>query len=92
MGETGKQELYILPNKYVQPTQICNTYDSFPYDLEKKRKIDLPYPISNGSVLHFGDVNSDSYPDLLTIITANDFRKAMIFKNIPGQQGERTLE
>lgn len=31
----------------------------------------LPYPIASPPVLVFGDVDSDSYPDLLTIVTAN---------------------
>jgi hypothetical protein len=42
----------------------------------------IPYSVSSHNTLIFGDINSDSYPDLLTIVKINDFRKAMLFKNI----------
>ena len=42
---------------------------------------DLGYNLANKSYLHFGDVNSDSYPDLLVIVKMRDFRNAVLFKN-----------
>lgn len=42
----------------------------------------IPYSISAHGTLILGDINSDSYPDLMTIVTVNDFRKAVLFKNV----------
>lgn len=50
----------------------------------------IPFTIASSSTLHFGDIDSDSYPDLLTIITSNDFRKAILFKN-QNTDGKRSL-
>ena len=45
------------------------------------KEYDLGYPLSNMSLLHFGDVNSDAFPDLLAIVKVKDFRNAVLFKN-----------
>lgn len=43
----------------------------------------IPYSISSSyNTLILGDINSDSYPDMLTIVKVNNFRKAILFKNI----------
>jgi hypothetical protein len=56
-------------------------YDKFPFNINKLKILETG-KIAPGSILQFGDIDSDSYPDLLTIVTANDFRKVILYKNI----------
>lgn len=46
------------------------------------KSLPIPSPIANPAILHFGDIDSDSYPDLLTLVTVNDFRRPALLKNV----------
>lgn len=72
------------------PTEICKEFSKFPYDVSTIEILPIPFTISSTSILNFGDIDSDSYPDLLTIITSKDFRKAALFKNT-NIEGKRSL-
>jgi hypothetical protein len=44
--------------------------------------LSTPQQIYSDGILNFGDIDSDSYPDLLTIVVVNDFRKPVLYKNV----------
>lgn len=81
VGETGKEYMQIVYNTNPETKQICQILPDFPFDVRKAQNLMLPFPISSPPILHFGDVDSDSYPDLLTIVTTNDFRRPALYKN-----------
>lgn len=37
--------------------------------------------MASNSIINFGDINSDSLPDMLVIVTSSDFRKAVLMMN-----------
>ena len=49
--------------------------------MAKVKTIAAPYSLQSGAILNFGDIDSDSYPDLLTIANVNDFNKVALYKN-----------
>lgn len=54
-------------------------------------KIALNTPISGGGIIQLGDVDSDSFPDLLAIATVNDFRKIILLRNVEAEGGGRNF-
>ena len=70
-------------------TEICEKYSKFIFDKNKIKKIDLKYKLASNAVMHFGDVDSDSYPDLLTVVEINNAQKACLFQNSKGSNDER---
>ncbi len=81
VGQTGKEYVQIVYNNNREAKQICQLLPEFPFDIRMAVNLTLPYPIASPPVLVFGDVDSDSYPDLLTIVTANQFRRPALYKN-----------
>jgi hypothetical protein len=56
-------------------------HNSFPFDINAIITLTVPPNISNYGALLFGDINSDSYPDLLTIATINSYKKVLFLLN-----------
>ena len=71
------------------PDQLCKQSEKFPFDINKLKIVTIHHKISPGALLHFGDIDSDSYPDLLTIVTTNDFRKVGFYKNVNKDDGRQ---
>lgn len=45
------------------------------------KNVNVPYSLHSEALLNFGDIDSDSFPDLLTIANVNDFSKVALYKN-----------
>lgn len=83
-NQQGSEEIRVLYNTYNDLPEICKPFRDFAFNLNNMRKLDIGNHKISDSTLHFGDSDSDSYPDMLAIVTMNDFRKVILFKNIDG--------
>ena len=88
--EADTRTIKVIYNSKSEIDEICRSSPEFPFDAKNMKNIEITYPLSSEGILHFGDINSDSYPDLLAIVEVKEVRKPYLFYN-EEKKSERTF-